>query len=229
MESHRKEAMQITIMVVTACTLALGVFAIHGVFSNSNTSPNSAASIEPVWVEDWEQLASKGHRIGPESATVTIVVFNDFTCPACSRLAKKYIPDLQLDYPGQIAMVFRHWPLESHMLAYPAARASECAAEQGRFTAFHDTVFAQQRILGSKSFIEFAREAGVSDLREFEYCMQKTDSVEAITLDINAGQQLGVKGTPSLIINGWLIPGLNPRQLREIVESIIQSNHNEGR
>ena len=103
--------------------------------------------------------------------------------------------------------MYRHWPLTSiHRFAYPAARAAECAGRQGRFEAFHDLVYAKQESLGLKTFAEFARESGVSNLRAFASCIATTTSVPAIEADISEALRVGGIGTPTILVNGYRLP-----------------------
>jgi protein-disulfide isomerase len=104
-----------------------------------------------------------------------------------------------------VALLYRHWPLPNHRFAYPAARASECAAEQGRFEAFYTVLFAQQDSIPNKSFTQFAREAGVPDLDAFERCAASTDPVPAIERDVADVRRIGGTGTPTIIIDGMLM------------------------
>lgn len=161
----------------------------------------------PEFVEDWQELARAGHRIGLEAAPVTVMVFSDFECPMCARFATETYPDFRDRYPGETALVYRHWPLSKHRFSYPAARAAECAAAQGYFTEFHDRLYAAQPSLGLKTFTEFAIEAGVPDSAAFSRCVEETGPVAAIERDIQVVRDLGGTGTPTVLVNGWLLRG----------------------
>jgi protein-disulfide isomerase len=188
--------------------VALCTFVITGLTVYRQVSPQQArdsrASLPPSRVEDWESLVSTGHRIGPEKAAITVLVFADFECPACAAFATNVYPEFRDRYPGQTALVYRHWPLRQHRFAYPAARASECAAEQGHFAPFHDLVYVQQGELGLKSFHDFAVEASVPDISAFDACYARRETVPSIERDIRTVRQIGGTGTPTVIVNGWL-------------------------
>jgi protein-disulfide isomerase len=158
-------------------------------------------------IESWRELAGIGHRIGPEGADVTVVVFSDFECPMCAVFANRTYADFSARYAGRTALVFRHWPLRVHRLAYPAAKASECAAKQGRFAEFHHVVFSQQEKLGLKSFHDFALEAGVPNPAVFDSCYADTGKVPAIERDIQVARGIGGIGTPTVLVNEWLLVG----------------------
>lgn len=157
--------------------------------------------------ETWRALSTVGHRLGPADAEITVVTFSDFECPMCGTFATRTFPAFQAEHEGNVALVYRHWPLSRHRFAYPAARASECAAAQGRFFKLHDIIYEQQRSLGLKTFREFADEAGVPDLEAFVRCISDSDRVGAIERDIRAVQDIGGTGTPTVIVNGWLLKG----------------------
>jgi protein-disulfide isomerase len=180
------------------------------------------ASREPVRLSDhtWRMLAQSGHRVGPERAAVTVVEFVDFQCPSCERFAK-VIAGLRHRYPNDLAVVYRHLPLPYHKHAYAAARAAECAADQGRFEAFHDALFANQGGLDTVGWTALARTAQVHDLVAFETCRSRDDSVSAIQADVVAASRLGATHTPTVVVNGWWIRGGVPRAPR--MDSIVRA------
>jgi protein-disulfide isomerase len=58
--------------------------------------------------------------MGPPGAKVVIIEFADFECPVCAGFVNGALRAVRSEYPNDIAIVFRHWPLEYHHLAYPA-------------------------------------------------------------------------------------------------------------
>jgi predicted DsbA family dithiol-disulfide isomerase len=208
----RDVLLDLAVGIVVLCTMMMTVLTI----SRALPGPDPVAGLRPrreapVYLENWRELAV-GHRIGPVAADVTVVTFSDFECPSCRSLANTY-RDFAARHPGRTALVFRHWPLSKHRFAYPAARAAECAAAQGRFTAFHDLVFDQQDQLGLRTFQQFAEDAGVQDLVAFEACYRDQQPVPTIERDIQVARNLGGIGTPTVIVNGWLLRGGVPPQL----------------
>lgn len=90
---------------------------------------------------DMPQITDKDHKTGASNGRITIVEFSDFECPYCSRY--KATTDQILEaYPDDVTVVFKHFPLSFHQYAKPAAIASECAAEQGKFWEMYDELFA---------------------------------------------------------------------------------------
>jgi protein-disulfide isomerase len=169
----------------------------------------SAADSKNTTVSNWQRYASVGHRMGPERAAVIVTVFSDFECPACRILAAN-LDLLRARYPEDLAVIYRHFPLASHAHAAPAARASECAAEQGRFREYHDALFADQDSLGLWSWERFAANAQMPDSAAFARCIARDGSPAALARDSAAANELGVRGTPMLLINGARVDGTPP-------------------
>lgn len=140
--------------------------------------------------------------MGPIDAPITIVEFADFECPACGHFTNIILKQLEANHPGQVAVVFHHWPLSYHRFAYPMARASECAAAQGHFKEFHDLAYAQQDSFGLKPLEAFAKASFIEDIPRFLGCASGGDKVAVIEADIAAAKSLGGTGTPFVLVNG---------------------------
>lgn len=139
---------------------------------------------------------------GAEGAPVTIVVFSDFECPYCAKLDATL---RELSKRTAVKIAFRHAPLPSHASARLAARAALVAQEQGRFWEFHDAVFARQE-LGRAALVDAAASVG---LRRFEFERDlDAKRIEARLRDDEAqARELGVRGTPTLFVNGRRVVG----------------------
>jgi protein-disulfide isomerase len=172
-------------------------------------------------VSNWREYAAAGQRTGPVQAPVTIVEFSDFQCPYC-RMAAARLDSLRQEYPDQVAIVYRHFPLPNHPHAVAAARASECAGEQGRFWQMHDHLYARQDSIGYIGWARFATSAGVSDSLAFQSCISRLGPLQALERDTAAGNRLGVRATPTLLINGTQFVGAAPLDtLRAHVRQIV--------
>jgi protein-disulfide isomerase len=193
--------------ILVLCALAVTGLVVRREFAN-------AAEPENITVSNWQRYASVGHRMGPTDAAVVITVFSDFECPACRILATN-LDVLRARYPDDIAVIYRHFPLASHANAGSAARASECAAEQGRFEAYHNALFAAQDSLGRWPWERFAASAKIPDSAAFAGCVARDGSPATVARDSAAALKLGVRGTPTLLINGTRIYGTPPLPVLE--------------
>ncbi|MEE8581792.1 MAG: DsbA family protein, partial [Myxococcota bacterium] len=143
---------------------------------------------------------------GPASATVTLVEFGDFQCPYC-RTVQPTLERILADYPEQVRLVFRHFPLDGiHPQSRAAAEAAACAGEHGEFWTYHDLLFENQDALGPAELVDYADRAGI-DLDAFRRCVDERQSTERVERDIRAGEVAGVSGTPALLINGRPLTG----------------------
>ncbi len=167
------------------------------------TEASAAAGAVARTIPNADSLERTGRRLGSPSAALTLVEFGDFECPACQAFHARFA-QLQKRYPNQLAIAFHHYPLTYHRFAFPAARAAECANDQGRFEAYHDVLYGKQDSLGYLSFTELAKRAAVADTVQFSQCVARTDTVVAIARDLHAGAQIEVPGTPAIILEGKL-------------------------
>src|SRR5690606_23331947 len=81
--------------------------------------------------------------LGAPMAPVTIVEFSDFECPYCAR-ARPLLERVVEEHPGQVRLVFKHYPLEGHVHSRLAARAAVAAHAQGKFWEMYKLIFDNQ-------------------------------------------------------------------------------------
>ncbi len=149
---------------------------------------------------------------GAYGAPVSIIEFADFQCPFCGRFFEQTLPDIMKQYvdTGKVKFVYKHFPVEAiHPQALPAALASECAREQGKFWEYHDVIFKNQRSLGDESYRRWAKELNL-DETEFDDCYDSKKYELRVRGDLEEGIAEGVRGTPGFLINGKLLSGSQP-------------------
>lgn len=169
-------------------------------------SPPDALTRPDRMVTDWREYSQEGHWLGPRDAKVVIIEFGDYECSACRAVAP-HIDAVRSAFPADVAVVYRHWPLSYHYLAYPAARAAECAAAQERFEPFHEWLYRDTEWMANPRgrFAAFAAQLGMPDQETFEACLDDLDPVAAIERDVAAVEEIGGTGTPTVLVNGLLL------------------------
>jgi protein-disulfide isomerase len=162
--------------------------------------------VEALYKRRFDPAASKGIPVdgsptrGPEGAPVTIVEFADFECPFCQRLA----PDLDAlceKRASDVRFVYKLMPLAMHPHGEIAARAAVAAQVQGKFWEMHHQLFAAAGRLEERDLEAYAKAIGL-DVERFKADMKAPATQARIDADRKLADSLGVRGTPTLYING---------------------------
>lgn len=162
-------------------------------------------------------------RGGPESAPVSIVVFDDLECPFCARLNATIFPAVLDRYKNQVRIVYKDFPSPGHPWALRAAVDVSCLAAQSGDAYWNavDTIHARADELGgperslakaNDSLDQIVRQSGAQqhvDAASLNACIQKQDTT---TVEHSREQGLGlqVQVTPTFFINGARIEGAVP-------------------
>ena len=143
---------------------------------------------------------------GDLSAPVRILVFSDFECPYC-RIISPLLSDLSQKHPKEICMIYCQFPLGFHQMAGPAARAGLCAQKQGKYTAFHDILFASKEL--KQESIRMAAEKAGLDMKKFDEDLASPEITSSVENSFHSYQELGIHGVPSVYFNGkrWNMNG----------------------
>jgi predicted DsbA family dithiol-disulfide isomerase len=158
---------------------------------------------------------------GPAAAPVTIVEFADFECPFCGALFPS-MAAIEKAYPETVRVVYRHFPLNSvHPFAQKAAEAAVCAAEQDRFWEMHDSLFGAQNDLTVGSLKRRAKDLQL-DTAAFDSCLDSGKGAAQVKQDVADGVKAGVSGTPTLFVNGRILLGNQPAELRALIQDELQ-------
>jgi protein-disulfide isomerase len=161
----------------------------------------SRKTIEIITVDFIQKINVSGSPSkGPADAPVVVAVFTDFECGYCARLAKTVEKVLE-QYPKEVRVVFKNFPLRNHKFSLEAAKAALAADAQGKFWEFHDRLFKNYHRLSSGKIQQIARELGLNEA-QFEKQRQDPSIPGRIRRDIQDGVRAGVSGTPTVFING---------------------------
>jgi protein-disulfide isomerase len=153
-------------------------------------------------------VGERDHRLGPDTAPVTLVEYGDFECPQCAA-AHPILAKVRETFGDTLRFVFRHFPLtSSHPNAQRAAEAAEWinALDPTAFWRFHDLLYADSKALSEKSIIARADELGFPG-KDFPAVWQAHTYLKNVKQDFISGIDSGVTGTPAFFINGVRHPG----------------------
>jgi protein-disulfide isomerase len=187
-------------LTLAICALTVTSLVVHREVSGSMQRPEQ----KPHFITGWRADLGNGVRFGKPEAPVQLIEFADFECPFCGKF-HTVLKSVRDRYPNQVALTYVHFPLPMLRFAIPAARVAACAGEQGQFEAMSDHLLEEQDSFGFKPWSEFATESGVSDLAAFDACIKMTSPVPGVEEGRALGTKLDVKGTPTVIVNGWML------------------------
>ena len=165
---------------------------------------------------------------GNPDAKVTIVNYDDFECPFCSRMHSTLMSDILPQYGDKIKIIYKDYPLPMHPWAVHAANDANCLAKESGngYWEFADYVHANQHaISGAQKDVQQAfgeldritldvgKKNGV-DANRLQACV-KAQADGAVKSSMAEGDSVGVNATPTMFVNGERLEGaLDTDQVR---------------
>lgn len=177
-----------------------------------------------------ERPAEVGHVFGSDAAPVTVIEFSDYGCPFCRMFSVATFPELRREYveTGLVRWVFVPIVTGGFRNGNEAARAGECAADQGRFAAMKDRLFVSRAEWTGTSrpegvFAGFARDLDL-DAAAFATCYSGNAPADRVRYNNLAASAAGVRATPTFVVDGRLIEGAPPlERFRDLLDESLAS------
>jgi protein-disulfide isomerase len=113
------------------------------------------------------------------------------------------------EYDGRVRLVFKDFPLPSHDLAMGAHEAARCAGAQQRYWPYHDRLFEEQPRFQRDQLVRYAIDLGL-DRERFTRCLDSHAEEPAVRASREEGRALGVRSTPTFMVNGSPLVGAQP-------------------
>ena len=166
-------------------------------------------------------VTQTAHTKGNKEAKTYLVEFSDFQCPACASFypAVKQVVEKNKD---KLYFSYRHFPLQQHPQAVPAALAAEAAAEQGKFWEMHDYIFENQGSLSEEFLLAAPVKLGL-DKEKFEKAFREKAFQDKINKDSSDGVKFGVDSTPTFFLNGQKLKLFSQSDLEKSVTEAIKN------
>ncbi len=223
------------LIVAAVAVFAFGCGSTPSNNSTTTTAGNRTPIPTPKMGRDVTANAPAGaplttNVLGSPDAKVTVEEFADYQCPACAS-THPTMKEIQSVYGDRIKFVFRNFPLAipAHDKAYRAALAAEAAAMQGKFWAMQDLIFTNQRTWSPAADFdsilkEYAAKLGL-DVAKFEADMNGMETKSRVDADKARGQALGFTSTPTVYINGKMVPfqDVSVPKLRQVIDAELQA------
>lgn len=184
----------------------------------ANTAQGVVKTVEVSFIHDIPMDGSPFK--GPSDAPAVLVMFMDFQCPYCVRL-HSMVEKVQKEYPKDLKVVLKHFPLSSHKFSMKAAQASMAAMDQGKFWDYFDKVSADYRNLSDKKLDEFRDDLSL-DKKRFKAAMNSPAIIGKINRDKQDGVAIGVRATPTAFINGRKVKSLNEQGLKQAIDAVLK-------
>lgn len=218
MENRRTQVLVVAgfIIVVLAIALYAGISS-QGVQSAGSTFNATTAAA----------ITSDDHTKGPANATVTLIEYGDFQCPACGAY-EPLVEQLEATYNGRVEFVFRNFPLtQIHQDAMISAEAAEAANLQGKYWEMHDLLYKNQSTWSavsadqvvSKYFNGYAQTLGLN-VAKFDSDIASSAIQARVQRDIDSGNAAQIDHTPTFFLNLTQIQ--NPTSIQQF-ESVLDT------
>ncbi len=220
---QEREQQRRRIFAVVGGVLAIAIVAAVVFFVTRKPSA-PAVAIAP---EIDTAIATDRMVMGNPDAPVTLVEWGDYSCPGCGNFALSVEPVLIDAFvkSGQVKFEFRPFPLDIHGNdAVLAAQAATCAADQGKFWRFHDTLFRNQKSeegFSEPALTAMATQLGL-DVPAFSDCLNKPETVDSVSTSVQAGKDAGVDSTPTFFINGTKVDWQGWDTLKQDIEKALK-------
>ena len=232
---HMKKILPFIIIILVLGVALVSAWALKkrssGTVTSVTNNPNSPA---PVNANDNVVTGVAGaepaHILGPNSAPAKLEEFGDFECPPCGAF-HPILVQMHKEYGDNLQITFREFPLApAHQHAIAAASAAEAAGLQGKFWEMHDLLYENQKTWHEAFdvrpiFEGFAKQIGL-DMNRYQNDLNGDQVAQRILNDGKRGHSMGVKGTPTVFLNGKEVPfeSLPSEKLRVLI-NLEQINH----
>ena len=187
--------------------------------TSSSATASASASAAPSGSATASATADDGYvgyrlnREVPGAGTATL--YTDYQCPYCAKAEPKF-EEAAKKLDGVLNVTVRHMPLNMHVNAVPAALAVEAAEAQGKHLEMANKLFNTQNDWKGISerdklrtlFNDYAKELGLNT-EEFDKVLLASDTVKPIQRDYDHAVKIGVKGTPTFVVNDKVVEGLD--------------------
>lgn len=172
-------------------------------FAMSTVVP-SRGDPESRLVDAWESYHDGAIRLAEHPAPAArVLVFSDHQCPHCLR-SERLLVELR-DSGVPISVSYRHYPMLGFASSM-AAVAMECASRQGLANEMNRALFLASDTLQDVDWWRLASGVGVGDSVAFDGCRQG-EGLAAVARDLELGTELGVSGTPTVLVDSLLFVG----------------------
>ena len=158
-----------------------------------------------------QPVQDNASALGDKDAKITLIEFGDYECKDCANFHNETRNQIIRDYvnTGVIKYIFKDFIINDityvNNASTLAARASYCAADQGKYWQYHDELYdnSQGENTGwvtNESLNQFARNVNVTDPTMFSECLDSQKYNDIVTENNQLAQAIGFKSAPTFIL-----------------------------
>ncbi|MGE4063963.1 MAG: DsbA family protein [Rhodospirillaceae bacterium] len=156
----------------------------------------------------------EGTVLGNPKGDVTLVEFFDYNCGYCKQVFPTVMETLKED--GKIKLVVKEFPILGNP-SVVASRAALAARKQNKYSEFHLAMLSHRGSLTEDTIMKLAADVKL-DVKKLQADMKAPEINEILTKNHQLAQELGIEGTPAIVIGDTLVPGaLQKDHLKELI------------
>ena len=178
------------------------------------------------------------NAIGNSNASIKLVEFGDYRCGFCAKFHKESRDQIISNYvdTGKVQLIFKDFVVNDrggYKGSAQAASASYCAAEQGKYWEYHDTIYdnwkGETNWINADLLTTFAENIQIQDIEKFKECISSDKYNEFVNENNQLARSLGLTGTPSFVVlkdnvAQQIIPGAVPYPVFDATFTALQNN-----
>ena len=155
-------------------------------------------------------VLSNASALGSDAGQITLIEFGDYQCHDCAKFHKETRSQIINNYvnTGAIRFLFKDFIINdrpSDKASTLAARASYCAAEQGKYWQYYDELYSNSQgentgWVSKESLKQFARNVQVPDLTKFSECLDSQKYNDVVMENVQLAQAIGLQSAPTFIL-----------------------------
>ncbi|MCT7447289.1 DsbA family protein [Aliarcobacter skirrowii] len=189
---------------------------------------NDSKSTQNIAVENINELLVRdySYKMGDNSKNISVVEFLDPECESCA-IYSTVVKRLYKEYFGDIQIVIKY--LDNHKNSRFTIQILEAARVQGKYEEVLDMMFEKHSLWAShyasvdkpELLWQFLKDIPNLDIEKLKEDMKNPKIDEIIKQDREDANALGVRGTPTIFVNGKQLQELSQKALFDLVEKEI--------
>jgi len=160
--------------------------------------------------------------LGQANAPVKLILFENFLCEHCAAFEAEAFPQLKRDYidTGKVEVYYINlaWGEERARLA---GLAGECAYRQneGAFWNYKTALYEAQLTWQDLNDLVTLAASSELDANALRTCIEEARYQDEVQRDLDLADEVGVQGTPSIVIGDQGLQGPSYETLKRVIEA----------